>query len=193
MQCLSVVKPSTGIWLIGCFTTWLMLLLLHADDRSNKFQKIIERLHFYSWFISFMSWLCYDPAPSKPPSGFTVTARNSTSVTASWQLPPADSRNGIIKGFKLFINSKGSDDERNVQFIDVSNDVYKRIVTGLQESTEYELQVLAYTSAGDGTNSSVQFVKTLRDGKSYNFFFWKIDTGWWLTVKFIFHFCDLVD
>ncbi|XP_068676920.1 platelet-derived growth factor receptor alpha-like isoform X1 [Montipora foliosa] len=104
-----------------------------------------------------------EDTPSKPPSGFTVTARNSTSVTASWQLPPADSRNGIIKGFKLFINSKGSDDERNVQFIDVSNDVYKRIVTGLQESTEYELQVLAYTSAGDGTNSSVQFVKTLKD------------------------------
>ena len=102
-----------------------------------------------------------------------MTARNSTSVTASWQLPPADSKNGIIKGFKLFINSKGSDDERNVQFIDVSNDVYKRIVTGLQESTEYELKVLAYTSAGDGTNSSVQFVKTLKDGKRYNFFFLK--------------------
>ena len=96
-----------------------------------------------------------------------MTARNPTSVTASWQPPPADSRNGIIKGFKLFINSKGSDDERNVQFIDVSNDVYKRIVTGLQESTEYELQVLAYTSAGDGPNSSVQFVKTLKDGKSH--------------------------
>ncbi|XP_068727040.1 cell adhesion molecule DSCAML1-like isoform X2 [Montipora capricornis] len=107
-----------------------------------------------------------EDTPSKPPSGFTVTARNSTSVTASWQLPPADSRNGIIKGFKLFINSKGSDDERNVQFIDVSHDVYKRIVTGLQESTEYELQVLAYTSAGDGTNSSVQFVKTLKDDVS---------------------------
>ena len=59
-----------------------------------------------------------------------------------------------------------------VQLIDVSNaSVYTKTVTGLQESTEYELQVLAYTSAGDGPNSSVQFVKTLKDGKSYIYIF----------------------
>ncbi|XP_068727472.1 tyrosine-protein kinase receptor torso-like isoform X2 [Montipora capricornis] len=45
--------------------------------------------------------------------------------------------------------------------IDVSNpSVYTKTVTGLQESTEYELQVLAYTSAGDGPKSFVHFVKT---------------------------------
>ena len=93
-----------------------------------------------------------------------MTARNSTSVTASWQLPPSDSRNGIIKGFKLSISSKGS----AVQLIDVSNaSVYTKTITGLQESTEYELQVLAYTSAGDGPKSTVQSVKTLEVGKSY--------------------------
>ncbi|XP_068675598.1 cell adhesion molecule DSCAML1-like [Montipora foliosa] len=104
-----------------------------------------------------------EDAPSKPPSGFVLDASTSTSVTASWQLPPTDSRNGIIKGFKLFINRKGSDDEPVVQFIEVSLeclDVYTRTVGRLQESTEYELWVLAYTSAGDGPDSSVQFVKT---------------------------------
>ena len=102
-----------------------------------------------------------------------MTASSSTSVTASWQLPPADSRNGIIRGFKLFIKRKGPD----VQMIDVSNpSLYTKTVTGLQESTEYELQVLAYTSAGDGPRSSVQFVKTLEVGKSYKIFR-KIDTG----------------
>ncbi|XP_068707035.1 uncharacterized protein [Montipora foliosa] len=102
-----------------------------------------------------------EDTPSKPPNGFTVTARNSTSVTTSWQLPPADSRNGIIKGFKLFISSKGS----AVQMIDVSSaSVYTKTVTGLQESTEYELLVLAYTSVGDGPKSPVQVVKTLEVG-----------------------------
>ena len=129
------------------------------------------------WFISVcplsLKLFCYVPAPSKPPSGFTVNASTSSSVTASWQLPPADSRNGIIRGFKLFINRKGSD----VQMIDVSNSsVYTKTVTGLQESTEYELQVLAYTSAGDGPQSSVQFVKTKEYGKSY-LIFRKIDSG----------------
>ena len=63
--------------------------------------------------------------------------------------------------------------------IDVSNSsVYTKTVTGLQESTEYELQVLGYTSAGDGPQSSVQFVKTKEHGKSYMYLiFRKIDTG----------------
>ena len=93
-----------------------------------------------------------------------MNASTSSSVTASWQLPPADSRRGIIRGFKLFIKRKGSD----VQIIyAISNpSVYTKTVTALQESTEYELQVLAYTSAGDGPQSSVQFVKTKELGKS---------------------------
>ena len=86
--------------------------------------------------------------------------------TASWQLPPTGSRNGIIKGFKLFINRKGSEDKANVQLVNASNaTVYTKTVTGLQESTEYELQVLAYTSPGDGTKSSFQFITTKGSGK----------------------------
>ncbi|XP_068691271.1 protein sidekick-2-like [Montipora foliosa] len=111
------------------------------------------------------------PVPSSAPSGFMVTASTSTSVTASWRLSPKDSRNGIIRGFKLFINKKGSGNRPDVQLIDVSNvSVYKKTVTGLQGSTEYELQVLAYTSAGDGPKSSVQVVKTKEAGKSYIIF-----------------------
>ena len=94
-----------------------------------------------------------------------MNAATSTSVTASWKLPPLDSRNGIIKGFKLFINMKGSSDKPDIQLIDVSNaSVYTKTVTGLQESTKYELQVLAHTSAGDGPKSFVQFVKTKGSG-----------------------------
>ena len=100
-----------------------------------------------------------------------VTASTSTSVTALWQLPPTGSRNGIIKGFKLFIKRKGSGDKPNDQLVNASKAlVYSKNVTGLQESTEYELQVLAYTSAGDGPRSSVQVVKTLEVGKSYKMF-----------------------
>ena len=106
-----------------------------------------------------------------------VTASTSTSVTALWQRPPKDSRNGIIRGFKLFINRKGSCCKPDVQLINVSNAlVYTKTVTGLQGSTEYELQVLAYNSAGDGPKSSVRFVKTKEVGKSC-IIFRRIDAG----------------
>ena len=113
-----------------------------------------------------------------------MTAITSTIVTAAWQLPPTDSRNGVIKGFKLFIDRIGSDEKPDVHLIGVSNaSVYTKNVTGLQEFTEYELQVLAYTSVGNGPKSSVQFVKTKEDGKSF-INFQKIDTRRGLGVKF---------
>ncbi|XP_068727464.1 uncharacterized protein [Montipora capricornis] len=100
--------------------------------------------------------------PSNAPSGFTVTASTSTSVTALWGQLPTGSRNGVIKGFKLFINRKGSEDKPNIHLVNASNSpVYRKKVTGLQESTEYKLQVLAFTSVGDGPKSPVQVVKTL--------------------------------
>ena len=40
-----------------------------------------------------------------------------------------------------------------------------KIVTGLDKYTEYEFQVLAFTSVGDGPNSTVMSVRTEEDGK----------------------------
>lgn len=42
-----------------------------------------------------------------------------------------------------------------------------KIVTGLDKYTEYELQVLAFTSAGDGPKSPSQVVRTREDGKKW--------------------------
>ena len=39
------------------------------------------------------------------------------------------------------------------------------VVTGLDKYTEYEFQVLAYTSGGDGPKSCVEVERTLEDGK----------------------------
>ena len=38
-------------------------------------------------------------------------------------------------------------------------------VTGLEKYTEYEFQMLAFTSVGDGPNSSVKIERTREDGK----------------------------
>ena len=107
---------------------------------------------------------CSIVAPSATPSGFTVTAKTSTSITASWQLPPEDDRNGIITGFKLLYKKKGSSGSPAQLNIN-SGSTLTKVVTGLDEYTEYEFQVLAYTSIGDGPKSSKKYERTKEGGK----------------------------
>ena len=92
-----------------------------------------------------------------------MTANNSTSITASWQLPPADSRNGVITGFKLFFKKRGS--AGFPAALTMSNGQIRfKHVTGLDKYSEYEFQVLAFTSTGDGPRSAVAVERTMEDG-----------------------------
>ena len=96
-----------------------------------------------------------------------MTAVTSTIITASWQLPPADSRNGIIIGFKLFYKKRGSAGAATTVTIN-NGTALSKDVTGLDVYTEYEFEVLASTLAGDGPRSSpVVFVRTMKDGKNF--------------------------
>ena len=49
-----------------------------------------------------------------------------------------------------------------------SGAILTKEVTGLDKYTEYEFQVLAFTSVGDGPNSSVEVERTRQDGKICN-------------------------
>ncbi|XP_022810047.1 MAM and fibronectin type III domain-containing protein 1-like [Stylophora pistillata] len=104
-----------------------------------------------------------EAAPSGPPSQFSVTVNSSTSITASWHLPPEDFRHGIIRGYKLFYKKKGS--ALATSLTTDSGNTSKR-VTNLDKYTEYEFQVLAFTSAGDGPKSSAVFTTTMEDGEN---------------------------
>ncbi|PFX30135.1 Protein sidekick-2 [Stylophora pistillata] len=106
-----------------------------------------------------------EDAPSKPPSNFTVKASSSTSIGASWQLPPADSRHGIIIGFKLYYQKRGSPTLQTLLTIK-NGKVRSKPVTGLAQFTEYEFQVLAFTSVGDGPKSSTMVERTKEDAPS---------------------------
>ena len=116
---------------------------------------------FKSIFIIAVSFKI--AVPSKAPTSLTMTATSSTSIEASWQLPPADSRNGIIRGFKLLYRIKGSADSQTILNIG-KNSTLTKVVAGLHKYTEYEFQVLAVT-IGDGPKSKEVFKTTLEDGK----------------------------
>ena len=95
-----------------------------------------------------------------------MTAVTSTIITASWQLPPADSRNGIIIGFKLFYKKRGSAGLATPLTMN-NGTALSRDVAGLDIYTEYEFEVLAFTSVGDGPRSSpLVVVRTMKDGKN---------------------------
>ena len=102
--------------------------------------------------------------PSKAPSELALSAISSTSIIASWQLPPAYSRHGIIAGFKLFYKKKGFIGSIHVKTINDGR-TFLGVINGLDKYTEYEFQVLAFTSHGDGPKSSVVVERTMEDGK----------------------------
>ena len=102
--------------------------------------------------------------PSQAPSNFTVPASFSTCIAASWLLPPENARHGNITGFKLFYKKRVSSGLETILQVD---DGATRIenVTGLDKYTEYEFQVLAFTSNGYGPKSSVKVERTNQDGE----------------------------
>ena len=95
-----------------------------------------------------------------------MAASNFTSVLASWQLPPEESRHGIIRGYKLFYRDINGGVDSTVEVLIHDAAIRSKSVTGLQSHTDYEFQVLAFTSVGDGPKSSVKGVETTLGGKT---------------------------
>ena len=133
-----------------------MWLAVHAHIGVFSFD------FFFGEFVTYYSIA----VPSSPPHNFSLTAISSTSIRASWQLPPGDSQNGIIIGFKLFY--KMNDSTASATMVPInSGSILTKDVTGLDKYTEYEFQVLAFTSVGDGPKSSSMVNRTLQDGKKF--------------------------
>ena len=154
---------------------------MHCAYKQSPLVMIIHSaLGNILYFLSSQGWLIYIhinnkirikthnsccSVPSQPPTAFKLTASSSTSIIASWQLPPVPARHGrTITGFKLFYKKKGfGGSETNLTMNGGS--MLNRSVTGLDKFTEYEFQVLAYTSDGDGPKSPVVVKRTKEDGK----------------------------
>ena len=118
--------------------------------------------------VTFMHTIPFSSvAPTGAPTQFHVVVLNSTSIEVQYQLPTIDSRNGIIRGFKIFVEEAGSGDGSEMVFDVMGNSTLAYIVTGLKPATAYIFSMLAYTVA-DGprgihltaiTNAEGAFVK----------------------------------
>uniref|UniRef100_A0A8C1N8N9 Roundabout, axon guidance receptor, homolog 2 (Drosophila) n=1 Tax=Cyprinus carpio TaxID=7962 RepID=A0A8C1N8N9_CYPCA len=87
-----------------------------------------------------------EEAPSAPPQQVTVLTvgnQNSTSISISWDPPPAEHQNGIIQEYK-------------VNTVDAA--IRSVVVGGLQAGVQYHVEVAASTSAGVGVKSEPQTI-----------------------------------
>ncbi|XP_051962869.1 roundabout homolog 2 isoform X4 [Xyrauchen texanus] len=107
-----------------------------------------------------------EEAPSAPPQQVTVLTvgnQNSTSISISWDPPPAEHQNGIIQEYKIWC--LGNETRFHVnKTVDAA--IRSVVVGGLQAGILYRVEVAASTSAGVGVKSEPQSIiigKDFRD------------------------------
>jgi hypothetical protein len=92
---------------------------------------------------------------------------NSTSVNMTWSLPEPGSRNGIIRGFKIFYSKTGDTDTAKV--LDIKGNTTLDLIlnpSGFEHSSAYSFSILAYT-VSDGPITTVSMTTIYSNGKQY--------------------------
>ncbi|XP_055516799.1 roundabout homolog 3 isoform X1 [Leucoraja erinacea] len=94
-----------------------------------------------------------EEAPAAPPQAVTVATiglSNSTSISVSWEPPPAEEQNGIIQEYRIWC--LGNDTRFHVNK-SIDGTVLSTVVRGLIAGVLYHVEVAAATSAGVGVRS----------------------------------------
>ena len=97
--------------------------------------------------------------PSGPPTNFTVKVLSSDSLLVSWNPPLLQDQNGIITHYTVTITNLNSGNTLEHTVFNNSLEVYS-----LDPHTEYEVYVLAATTAGSGPPTVPLSVHTQEDG-----------------------------
>ncbi|XP_042239240.1 Down syndrome cell adhesion molecule-like protein Dscam2 isoform X3 [Homarus americanus] len=111
-----------------------------------------------------------EDAPSLPPETIRCEATSPQSVSVAWRPPPVRGQNGLIKGYRVLYTPASqysgviistrmlTDEESQAETAAESTNIFS-----LEKYTNYSINVLAYTSAGDGVPSQPIFCRTLQD------------------------------
>ena len=111
--------------------------------------------------------LC-SPAPSSAPQNVRAANASSTEIKVEWQNVVERDRNGIIAGFKVFYRAVGPFAVHTTERVKEIGDgsAVQTVLGGLEEYIMYNISVLAFTSKGDGPNSTKVTARTDQDGKT---------------------------
>lgn len=155
-------------------------------ELCNRVSIVLYHVHNCIVFSIIVSLNTMHTAPNGPPSMFNIEAINETAIEALWGLPALNVRNGIIRGYKLFVQIGASDE---VTMNITSNNTQAYIIGGLQPRTAYTVSILAYTAAGDGPRS-VRLTTVTRICKIQTSYYYQSVTVCMITIVLLrFHYC----
>ncbi|XP_025073056.1 Down syndrome cell adhesion molecule-like [Pogonomyrmex barbatus] len=92
-----------------------------------------------------------EDVPSAPPQNVACAALNGQNIQVTWKTPPFDKVHGVVLGYKLLYEA--ASDSQTGRETKVSH-ALSTVLHTLTPYTNYTVQVLAYTKAGDGVASS---------------------------------------
>ncbi|CDS39930.1 roundabout 2 [Echinococcus multilocularis] len=95
-------------------------------------------------------FLIHEDVPSTPPRIIGVKKQSNHSVEISWTVPTADSWNGLLTGFVVYVFNAAENDKRELKF---SYGDTKGVVSGLKAGEIYHLQMTAVNCRGSSSKS----------------------------------------
>ncbi|NXK07963.1 DSCL1 protein, partial [Herpetotheres cachinnans] len=110
-----------------------------------------------------------EDVPSQPPENVRAISITSDVAVISWSEPPRSTLNGVLKGYRVIFWSlymDGGECWWTAEWGEMQNITTTRErveLRGMEKFTNYSVQVLAYTQAGDGVRSSVLYIQTKED------------------------------
>ncbi|KAE8288050.1 Down syndrome cell adhesion molecule-like protein Precursor [Larimichthys crocea] len=103
-----------------------------------------------------------EDVPSRPPENVQATATSPEVISLSWLTPPKDALNGNLLGFRVIYWANLPDGELG-EIRNVTTSKPSLELDGLEKYTNYSIQVLAFTRAGDGVRSEQIYTRTKED------------------------------
>nr|XP_050851568.1 cell adhesion molecule Dscam2-like isoform X6 [Vespula vulgaris] len=97
----------------------------------------------------------FEDVPSAPPQNVACTALTGQNIQVTWKPPPSDKVHGVVQGYKLLYEAaSGVASESQTGRETKISHALSTVLHGLSPYTNYTVQVLAYTKAGEGVSSS---------------------------------------
>lgn len=109
--------------------------------------------------------------PTGPPLGVTGQMQSKNEIKVTWHPPEKSKRNGQLLGYRLFVRKEGAPASEETETVVTAtydddgnpHEQMEKVLDGLETWTNYIIEVLAYTSVGDGPKSMAIEVKTDED------------------------------
>uniref|UniRef100_A0A8C2ZAC1 DS cell adhesion molecule like 1 n=1 Tax=Cyclopterus lumpus TaxID=8103 RepID=A0A8C2ZAC1_CYCLU len=103
-----------------------------------------------------------EDVPSQPPQNIRAISVTSDEAVITWAEPPRMTLHGVLKGYRVVFWTVFPDGEwGEMQNITTTKEQVE--LRGLEKFTNYSIQILAYTQAGDGVRSKVLYIQTRED------------------------------